>query len=169
MAIEDVQTRKRDPAAAEKVIALLKEGFGDKVQTGEAFRAQHAHTTTYLPAQLPDAVFFADSSDDVKAVVKLCAEHKVPVIAFGTGSSLEGQVNAPEGGISLDLSRMNRVLEVNAEDLDCRVEPGVTREELNEYLRDTGLFFPSIPVPTPPSAAWPQRGHPAPMPFAMAR
>ncbi len=145
MAIEDVQTRPRDPQAAQEVIARLKERFGDKVQTGEAFRAQHAHSTTYLPAQLPDAVFFAESSEDVKAAVKLCAEHKVPVIPFGTGSSLEGQVNAPEGGICIDLSRMNRVLEVNAEDLDCRVEPGVTREELNDYLRDTGLFFPIDP------------------------
>ncbi|TNB48011.1 FAD-binding protein [Martelella lutilitoris] len=145
MAIEDVQTRPRDPQAAQEVIDLLKERFGDKVQTGEAFRAQHAHTTTYLPAQLPDAVFFAESSEDVKAAVRLCAEHKVPVIPFGTGSSLEGQVNAPEGGICIDLSRMNRVLEVNAEDLDCRVEPGVTREELNDYLRDTGLFFPIDP------------------------
>ncbi|MBB4122315.1 FAD-binding oxidoreductase [Martelella radicis] len=145
MAIEDVQTRPRDPQAAQEVIARLKERFGDKVQTGEAFRAQHAHTTTYLPAQLPDAVFFAESSEDVKTAVKLCAEHKVPVIPFGTGSSLEGQVNAPEGGICFDLSRMNRVLEVNAEDLDCRVEPGVTREDLNDYLRDTGLFFPIDP------------------------
>ncbi|QQM31941.1 FAD-binding protein [Martelella lutilitoris] len=145
MAIEDVQTRPRDPQAAQEAIALLRERFGDKVQTGEAFRAQHAHTTTYLPPQLPDAVFFAESSEDVKAAVKLCAEYKVPVIPFGTGSSLEGQVNAPEGGISIDLSRMNRVLEVNAEDLDCRVEPGVTREELNDYLRDTGLFFPIDP------------------------
>nr|WP_246072371.1 FAD-linked oxidase C-terminal domain-containing protein [Martelella lutilitoris] len=143
--MEDVQTRPRDPQAAQEVIDLLKERFGDKVQTGEAFRAQHAHTTTYLPAQLPDAVFFAESSEDVKAAVRLCAEHKVPVIPFGTGSSLEGQVNAPEGGICIDLSRMNRVLEVNAEDLDCRVEPGVTREELNDYLRDTGLFFPIDP------------------------
>ncbi|WP_425283292.1 FAD-binding oxidoreductase [Martelella endophytica] len=124
---------------------LLKERFSDRVQTGEAFRAQHAHTTTYLPPQLPDAVFFAESVEDVKAVVKLCAAHKVPIIPFGTGSSLEGQINAPEGGISLDLSRMDKVLEVNAEDLDCRVEPGVTREALNEYLRDTGLFFPIDP------------------------
>jgi D-lactate dehydrogenase (cytochrome) len=85
------------------------------------------------------------SADDVKAVVKICAEHKVPVIGFGTGSSLEGQVNAPNGGISIDFSRMNRVLEVNMEDLDCTVEPGVTREDLNTYLRDTGLFFPIDP------------------------
>ena len=145
MAIEDVTTRLRNPEAAQTVIAILKQQFGDKVQTGEAFRAQHAHTTTYLPAQLPDAVFFAESAEDVKAVVKACAAHKVPVIPFGTGSSLEGQVNAPEGGISIDFSRMNRVLAVNAEDLDCTVEPGITREELNAYLRDTGLFFPIDP------------------------
>ncbi|WP_180901376.1 FAD-binding oxidoreductase [Martelella soudanensis] len=145
MAIEDVTTRLRNPEAAQTVIAILQQRFADKVQTGEAFRAQHAHTTTYLPAQLPDAVFFAESADDVKQVVRVCAAHKVPIIPFGTGSSLEGQVNAPEGGISIDFSRMNRVLEVNAEDLDCRVEPGITREELNEYLRDTGLFFPIDP------------------------
>ncbi|MEO1986184.1 MAG: FAD-linked oxidase C-terminal domain-containing protein [Martelella sp.] len=145
MAIEDVTTRLRNPEAAQTVIAILKQRFADKVQTGEAFRAQHAHTTTYLPAQLPDAVFFAENADDVKAVVKACAAHKVPVIPFGTGSSLEGQVNAPEGGISIDFSRMNRVLAVNAEDLDCTVEPGITREELNAYLRDTGLFFPIDP------------------------
>jgi len=145
MAIEDVTTRPRNPEATQTVIAILKQRFADKVQTGEAFRAQHAHTTTYLPAQLPDAVFFAESADDVKAVVKTCAAHKVPIIPFGTGSSLEGQVNAPEGGISIDFSRMNRVLAVNAEDLDCTVEPGITREELNAYLRDTGLFFPIDP------------------------
>lgn len=145
MAIEDVTTRLRNPEAAQTVIAILQQRFADKVQTGEAFRAQHAHTTTYLPAQLPDAVFFAENAEDVKAVIKACAAHKVPVIPFGTGSSLEGQVNAPEGGISIDFSRMNRVLAVNAEDLDCTVEPGITREELNAYLRDTGLFFPIDP------------------------
>ena len=77
--------------------------------------------------------------------MRVCAEHRVPVIAFGTGTSLEGHVNAPGGGISLDTSRMNRILEVNPEDLDCTVEPGVTREELNTHLRDTGLFFPIDP------------------------
>ncbi|WP_174800571.1 FAD-binding oxidoreductase [Martelella limonii] len=145
MAIEDVRTEPRNPEAAATVISILKQQFGEKLQTGKAFRAQHAHTTTYLPPQLPDAVFFAESVEDVKAVVKVCAQHKVPIVPFGTGSSLEGQINAPEGGISVDLSRMNRVLEVNAEDLDCRVEPGITREELNTYLRDTGLFFPIDP------------------------
>ena len=77
--------------------------------------------------------------------MRACAEHRVPVIAFGVGTSLEGHVNAPGGGISLDTSRMNRILEVNPEDLDCTVEPGVTREDLNRHLRDTGLFFPIDP------------------------
>ena len=77
--------------------------------------------------------------------MRVCAEHRVPVIAFGAGTSLEGHVNAPGGGISLDTSRMNRILAVNPEDLDCTVEPGVTREDLNTHLRDTGLFFPIDP------------------------
>ncbi len=119
--------------------------FGDRFQTGEAIRAQHAHTTTYIPAQLPDGVVFPESADEVREIVAIAAANAVPLIPFGTGSSLEGHVNAPNGGISVDMMRMNRVLEVNAEDLDCRVEPGITREELNTYLRDTGLFFPIDP------------------------
>jgi D-lactate dehydrogenase (cytochrome) len=145
MALADAKAGIRNEAGLSAVLGILKQSFGDRFQTGEAFRAQHAHTTTYIPAQLPDGVLFAETGDDVKAAVKVCAEYKVPVIAFGTGSSLEGQVNAPNGGISIDFSRMNRVLEVNAEDLDCTVEPGITREELNTYLRDTGLFFPIDP------------------------
>src|SRR5690606_37342630 len=110
------------------VLGLLEGTFGTRFQGGQAFREQHAHTTTYLPAQLPDGVVFAETVDDVKAVVSACAAHKVPVVPFGTGSSLEGQINAPSGGISIDFSRMNGILEVNAEDLDVVVEPGVTRE-----------------------------------------
>jgi len=145
LALKDAKSGTRNETGITAALAVLKQSFGERFQTGEAFRAQHAHTTTYIPAQLPDGVLFAENADDVKAAVKVCAEHKVPVIGFGTGSSLEGQVNAPNGGISIDFSRMNRVLEVNAEDLDCTVEPGVTREELNTYLRDTGLFFPIDP------------------------
>jgi D-lactate dehydrogenase (cytochrome) len=145
MALKDAKAGKRNETGISAVLGILKQRFGERFQTGESFRLQHAHTTTYIPAQLPDGVLFAETADDVKAAVKLCAEHKVPVIGFGTGSSLEGQVNAPSGGISIDFSRMNRVLEVNAEDLDCTVEPGITREELNVYLRDTGLFFPIDP------------------------
>lgn len=145
MALKDVVAGARNEAGIAAVLKALKHELGDKLQTGQSFREQHAHTTTYLTSQVPDGVVFAETSDDVKAVVKACAAHKVPVIPFGVGSSLEGQVNAPMGGISVDFSRMNRILSVNAEDLDVTVEPGVTREQLNIYLRDTGLFFPIDP------------------------
>jgi len=127
------------------VIDVLTQQFGDRCQRSAAIRQQHAHTTTWLPNQPPDAVVFARSTEEVADIVGICATHKVPVIPFGTGSSLEGHVNAPEGGISIDLSQMNSILEVNAEDLDCRVQAGVTRKQLNSYLRDTGLFFPIDP------------------------
>lgn len=145
MALKDVVAGKRNEEGIASALAVLKQQLGDKLQTGQAFREQHGHTTTYLTLQAPDGVVFAESADDVKAVVKACAHYKVPVIPFGTGSSLEGQVNAPSGGICIDFSRMNRILQVNAEDLDVTVEPGVTREDLNVYLRDTGLFFPIDP------------------------
>ena len=145
MAIRDVQSGARNEDGINTVLGILKQAFGDRFQTGQSFREQHAHTTTYLPAQLPDGVVFVETSEDVKSVVKTCAEHHVPVIPFGVGSSLEGQVNAPSGGISVDFSRMNKVLRISPEDLDVTVEPGITREELNRELRDTGLFFPIDP------------------------
>lgn len=145
MAIRDVQPGARNEDGISTVLGILKQAFGDRFQTGQSFREQHAHTTTYLPAQLPDGVVFVETSEDVKSVVGICAEHRVPVIPFGVGSSLEGQVNAPSGGISVDFSRMNRVLRISPEDLDVTVEPGITREELNRELRDTGLFFPIDP------------------------
>ncbi len=145
MAIRDVQSAARNEDGIRAVLGILKQAFGDRFQTGQSFREQHAHTTTYLPAQLPDGVVFVETNEDVKSVVKTCAEHRVPVIPFGVGSSLEGQVNAPSGGISVDFSRMNKVLRISPEDLDVTVEPGITREELNRELRDTGLFFPIDP------------------------
>ncbi|MCY1324542.1 putative FAD-linked oxidoreductase [compost metagenome] len=145
MALKAIRAGVRNEAGITAAKEELGIRFGDRFQTGEAIRAQHAHTTTYIPAQLPDAVVFAESAEDVREIVRIAARHKVPLIPFGTGSSLEGHINAPNGGISVDLQRMNKVLEVNAEDLDCRVEPGITREELNTYLRDTGLFFPIDP------------------------
>lgn len=145
MARKDVIDGKRNEEGIALVLPILKQRFGERFQTGESFRDQHSHTTTYLPSQRPDGVVFVEASADVQEIVRVCAVHKVPIVPFGTGSSLEGQVNAPFGGISVDFSRMNRVLSVNAEDLDCTVEPGVTREDLNTYLRDTGLFFPIDP------------------------
>ena len=131
--------------ALETAIDDLAATFGPRLSTGEAVRAQHAHTLTWTPPQLPDAVLFAQDADEVAAAVRICAEHGVPVIPFGTGSSLEGHVNAPHGGVSIDLSRMQRILAVHPEDLDCVIEPGVTREQLNAHLRDQGLFFPIDP------------------------
>ena len=108
-------------------------------------REQHANTLTWIDNQPPDAVVFPQTTAEVQEIVRLCAAERVPVIAFGTGTSLEGQINAPRGGISLDFRDMNRVLAVHAEDLDCVVEPGITRKQLNEQLRDQGVFFPIDP------------------------
>ena len=145
MALSDVPGVERNEEGTVAVLGILRRRFGERFQTGQAMRSQHAHTTTYLPAQVPDGVVFPETTGEVQEVVRACAAHRVPVIAFGVGSSLEGHVNAPGGGISLDTSRMNRILAVNAGDLDCTVEPGVTREDLNRHLRDTGLFFPIDP------------------------
>ena len=145
MALADIRSGARDETATGEVLRTLRDRFGDRLQTGEAMRAQHAHTTTYIAGQLPDGVVFAESAEDVRTVVQIAAAHRIPIIPFGVGSSLEGHVNAPNGGISLDMSRMNRIIEVNPEDMDCTVEPGITREALNAQLRDTGLFFPIDP------------------------
>lgn len=126
-------------------LAELAARFGNKFVSSLVVREQHANVTTFLPNEPPDAVVFAESIDDVQAAVQICAAHKVPVIAWGAGTSLEGHVNAPYGGVCIDLSGMNRILAVHAEDLDCVIEPGVTRKRLNEELRDQGLFFPIDP------------------------
>ena len=136
----------RDDAAAQAVIGILRQRLGpDRLQTGAAMRVQHAHSATWLEAQPPDAVAFARSTDEVAEIVRACAAHRVPVIPFGTGTSLEGGVNAPGGGVCVDLSGMDAILAVNAGDLDTRVQPGVTRKRLNEELRAEGLFFPIDP------------------------
>jgi D-lactate dehydrogenase (cytochrome) len=126
-------------------IAVLRQRFGDRLQTGEAIRRQHANTITWIPNQPPDAVIWVETQAEVGEVVRVARTHRVPIIPFGAGTSLEGHINAPRGGLSLDFSRMNRVLAVNERDLDCVVEPGVSRKQLNDYLRDSGLFFPVDP------------------------
>lgn len=131
--------------AVDTAIAVLTQRFGGRVHRGEAIRRQHSHTTTWIPSELPDAVVFARTTEEVQDIVRICATHRVPIIPFGTGTSLEGHVNAPCGGVSVDLTEMNKVLAVHPEDLDCVVEPGVTRKQLNETIRDTGLFFPIDP------------------------
>ncbi|MCA1242452.1 FAD-binding protein [Stappia stellulata] len=136
---------ERNETGISVALQVLAQRFGERFSAAAAVREQHAHTTTWLPNQAPDAVIFAHSTEEVAEAVRICAEHKVPVIAFGTGSSLEGHVNAPAGGVSIDMSQMDKVLQVNAEDLDCTVQAGVTRTRLNEHLRDTGLFFPIDP------------------------
>ena len=126
-------------------IAVLRQRFGDRLQTGEAIRQQHANTLTWLENQPPDAVIWVETAEEVREVVRVASDHRAPIIPFGAGTSLEGHINAPFGGLSLDFSRMNRVLAVNERDLDCVVEPGVSRKQLNDYLRDLGLFFPVDP------------------------
>ena len=136
---------RRDPGAVKAVVGALAAKFGNRLVTAQAVREQHANTTTWIPNEPPDAVVFPQAAEDVQDIVRLCATHRVPVIAFGTGTSLEGHVNAPHGGVSIDFRDMNRVLKVDAADLDCVIEPGITRKALNEHLRDQGLFFPLDP------------------------
>ena len=135
----------RDAAAIAAVIAALTAAFGNRVVTSQAVREQHGNTLTWVPNQPPDAVVYPQTTQDVQQIVRICAAHRVPIIAFGTGTSLEGHINAPLGGVSIDFRDMNKLLAVHAEDLDCVVEPGVTRKALNEQLRDQGLFFPIDP------------------------
>lgn len=127
------------------LIEQLRDLLGERLSSVKTVREQHGHGESWHPVQAPDAVCFVRSTTEVAAVVKLCAASATPVIAFGTGTSLEGQVQAVNGGICIDLSQMNQILEVNNEDMDCRVQAGVTRRELNHYLHDTGLFFPIDP------------------------
>src|SRR3974390_2762731 len=143
--VEAPERTKEERKAAAAVIAALAARYGNRLATSAALRQQHGHTTTWIENQPPDAVVFPQSAEDVQDIVRLCAAHRVPVIGFGQGTSLEGQVNAPRGGICLDFRDMNRVLAVHTEDLDCVIEPGITRKQLNEYLRDKGVFFPIDP------------------------
>ena len=134
-----------EPHAPDPVVEELRGRLGERLSTSAAVREQHGHDESYHPGHPPDAVAFVLSTQEAAEVVKVCARHGRPVIPFGTGTSLEGHVAALHGGVCIDLSRMDGILEVNAEDLDCRVQAGVTRKQLNAHLRDTGLFFPIDP------------------------
>jgi D-lactate dehydrogenase (cytochrome) len=133
------------PRPVDSVIAEAREFLGDRLSLNQAVREQHSRGEDTTTPVLPDAVAFAESTEEVSRIVALCHRHGVPVVAFGAGTSLEGHVTPVRGGISLDLSRMAMVLEVSQEDMDCLIEPGVTRQQLNDHLRDQGLFFPVDP------------------------
>ncbi|MGH6945198.1 MAG: FAD-binding oxidoreductase, partial [Geminicoccaceae bacterium] len=135
----------RGPTGRSTGLEALRSLLGERLTTALAVRERHGKDESYHPAAPPDAVAFPQSTDEVSAIVAICAARHVPVIPSGTGTSLEGHIAALRGGVSVDLSEMSRILEVNAEDLDCRVQAGVTRKQLNTHLRDTGLFFPIDP------------------------
>ncbi|MBP7066416.1 FAD-linked oxidase C-terminal domain-containing protein [Ferrovibrio sp.] len=131
--------------ATQAAIDALKQLLGDRLSTGQAIRDQHGKDESWNQPFPPDAVAFAQSTEEVVEIVKICAAHGMPIVPYGAGTSLEGHVGALQGGLSLDVMQMNKILRVNAEDLDVVVQPGVTRKALNEFLRDTGLFFPIDP------------------------
>jgi D-lactate dehydrogenase (cytochrome) len=128
-----------------QAISELRQLLGDRLSVNESVREQHGKDLTGSAGAAPDAVAFVESTAEVQGVVKIADRYGVPLIAYGTGTSLEGHISAASGGISVDLARMSRILEVNEADLDCTVEAGVTRKALNEHLRDKGLFFPIDP------------------------
>src|SRR6266446_3603810 len=130
-----------DPAARDAAIESLRQLLRARLSSDAPVREQHGKDASYHPCVAPDAVAFAQSTEEVSEIVKLCARHKVPIIPFGTGTGLEGNVVALRGGVCIDISRMNRIRQVSVGDLDATVEAGVTHEQLNEHLRDTGLFF----------------------------
>ena len=129
-------------AAVAAALAELKLLFGDRLTTAAAVREQHGALESWLPPAPPEAVLFVNSTEEVSQALAICNRHGAPVIPFGAGSSIEGQVLAPHGGISFDLTGMDAILAINGEDMDCTVQCGVTRQRLNEELRDRGLFFP---------------------------
>ncbi len=127
------------------LVSKLSDQFGERVTTARAIRDRHGQDESYHPPHPPDAVVFPHSTEEVVAIVRLCAAHRTPMVPYGVGTSLEGNIAAVRGGVCIDLSQMNRVLAINREDLDCRVQPGVTRKQLHRELRDSGLFFPIDP------------------------
>ena len=134
-----------DPVSIKLCVKKLKEEFGQQFSDSQSILEQHTHTMTIHESELPNGVVFVETKEDVQKVVNICKEYKCPIIPFGVGSSFEGHLNAPFGGISIDMNNMNKILKVYQDDLLVVVQPGVTREQLTTYLRDTGLFFPIDP------------------------
>ena len=133
------------PEAVDAVIAAARDFLGERITTNATLREHHSHGQDTQPPVLPDAVAFIETSDEAARLLALCNNAHVPVVAWGAGTSLEGHVTPVRGGITLDLSHMTRIIEVSQPDMDCRIEAGVTRDQLNEQLRDQGLFFPVDP------------------------
>lgn len=138
-------TEDYDKNSIELCVQEIRDEFGQQFSNSKSILEQHTHTMTIHESELPDGVVFAESKEDVQKVVKICKKYKCPIIPFGVGSSFEGNLNAPFGGISIDMNNMNKIIKVYPEDLLVVVQPGVTREQLNTHLRDTGLFFPIDP------------------------
>jgi len=134
-----------DEAAVREVLSTLHDRFGSRLSTASAVRDQHARGEGIATSLPPDAVIWPVDKQEVSSILSICNAQRIPVIAFGAGTSLEGHVSAPHGGICMDLSRLNQVIAVHAGDAAVDVQPGITREDLNAYLRDTGLFFPVDP------------------------
>ena len=134
-----------DKESIKLCVKKIQEEFGQQFSSSKSILEQHTHTMTIHESELPNGVVFAENKEDVQKVVRICNEFKCPIIPFGVGSSFEGHLNAPYGGISIDMNNMNKILTVHQEDLLVVVQPGVTREQLNTHLRDTGLFFPIDP------------------------
>ncbi|EED36398.1 D-lactate dehydrogenase (cytochrome) 1 [Luminiphilus syltensis NOR5-1B] len=129
----------------EPLVTELTPLYGDRITTNPTICEHHGKDESWHPMQAPDAVCFPATTEEVAAAVKACAEHRIPIIPFGAGSNVEGQVIAVQGGLCIDLSRMQTIIRVSPEDMDCTVEAGVTRSQLNSYLRETGLQFPIDP------------------------
>jgi D-lactate dehydrogenase (cytochrome) len=141
--LEPAAVARRSPSA--ELLTALGNLFGDRLSTSLPVREHHGRDESYYDPMLPDAVVFARSTEEVAAAVKLCHQHDVPVIPYGAGSSLEGHVLALHGGITIDLSQMDQLVHVHAQDLTATVQAGMTRKQLNQSLKDTGLFFPIDP------------------------
>ena len=162
------QSARRDPGAVKAVVAALAAKFGNRLVTSQAVREQHANTTTWIANEPPDAVVFPQSTEDVQDIVRICAAHRVPVIPFGTGTSLEGHVNAPHGGVSIDVRDMNRVLAVNARTSIAWSSPASRASSSTSICATRACSSRSTPAPTPRSAAWRRRAAPAPTRCATA-